>query len=53
MAKKRHAVLKGLPACTAFPVSLLAAVAVTAQGLPEGIALMIAQARKANADLMR
>jgi hypothetical protein len=53
MAKKRYAVLKALLACTAILVSLIAAVAVTAQGLPEGIALMIAQARKANADLMR
>lgn len=53
MAKKRFAVPKALPACTALLVSLLAGVAVTAQGLPEGIALMIAKARKANADLMR
>lgn len=53
MTKRRYAVPKGLLAGTAFLASLLAAVTVTAQGLPEGIGLLIAQARKANATQLR
>jgi len=53
MTKRRYAVPKGLLAGTVFLASLLAVVTVTAQGLPEGIGLLIAHARKANAAQLR